>query len=178
MKLLNLIGAIILSSFTFFSCSNEKEINGPNQENRVLLNFEDNGFLVTVKSDSTKLPTKSESLQNEQFIVTVAKDNISLDALILKENISSTSYNIHHYDTNQQLIATLLIRDGKMVDILLNENTPQTKGYFDCVGKEYKRYKNFYSQGDVYEVICDVTNVFLGVCTVSGALQAGVRCLF
>lgn len=157
------------------SCNNE---NQPQHETRII-KLEQDGFILDLTTNPQKITTKGNIGAEEQYIMTVSKEDKALQAIIVKENFSDGNFDLHHYNIDQILIATINVRDNKVVDINLNKNRPlQTKGYVDCVGEEYSNYKEFYSRGDAYEMVCDLANIFGGACTVAGALIAGVSCLF
>lgn len=167
-----LCSLFIIASIT--SCNNETQ---PQHETKII-KLEQDGFILDLATNSNKITTKGDTASDEQYIMTVSKDEKALQAIIVKENFSDENFDLHHYTTDQVLIATINIRDNKVVDIELNNDRPfQTKGYVDCVGDEYSNYKEFYSRGDAYEMICDLANIFGGACTVAGALIAGVSCL-
>jgi len=82
-----------------------------------------------------------------------------------------------------------LIRKNVIKDIIINENNiplvansllssvKADKYEGNCFTNGYKRYKEFYSQGDWKEVLCDIGNIFGGRVQLEGVLKGALSCL-
>lgn len=192
-----LLPILILS---FNSC--QKEAPKPTMDaESSYVNFKKDGYTINVEKTENIFGFKASSNKNhfgsEEYVMTVSNNNLgkTVSAHIIKEKISSNNYdyNLYHYDSNGFLIATILIRNNAIKDILINEyNTPfvsnslasgvklaknDSKYEGNCFTNGYKKYKEFYTQGDWKEVLCDIGNIFGGSCTVGGVLKGALSCL-
>lgn len=183
-----------------FGCSEETTVKPEAYKSPRDINFREEGFSISVvpytngSAKSTKIASLEKSSSNstyEEFLMTVAKDDKKKEAIIVKENLddgNNVNYNLYHYDTDDNLIATILIRDGKLNDIQIESErilvkSASTDPTFaaakkqNCFEKGYSDYKEFYNQGDWREIACDLGDLFAGACTLGGVLAGAVNCL-
>lgn len=171
---------IFLGLLILFGCQSE-ENNNVSKNDTIIVNLEKDGFSYLFKSiEAPVIITKSDSKTMEEYYLSVSKEDKKIESIIVKKNLDELSYIVYHYTIDKQLFATIFVKDAKIIDIKLElDNNPTTKGFsswYECTNAEYKRYKEWYATN--HEVVCDIADIFLGACTVTGAVQAGVRCLF
>src|SRR5690606_3316606 len=95
------------------------------------INFKKEGYEVSLlpyrsdqglNSKKASLATGSQISSLEQFKMTVSKEGKKKEAIIVKENIgekSNNDFNLYHYDLNNQLIATIVVKSNLVIDIVL-----------------------------------------------------------
>ncbi len=179
--------AIILTllSFSLILSGCQQNVNDLQNENEVkLIEVEKDGFNYVFKTKDSPYLTKSNNNLNlestEQYYLSVSKGDKKIESIIVREDIDDRSYIVYHYTIEEILFATIFITDEQITDIKLEfENALQTKSvssWYECANEEYARYKDWYENN--HPIVCDVADLFFGACTVAGATQAGIRCLF
>lgn len=169
-----------LLSLSFYSCSNDDSVN--ENSSNVDSKQETNDFVYSLdkkeKGSLNLLDDKGSSNQEEyDLTVTDVKTGKSLTTYLIKQNKNNTSYNLLHYDHNKELLATLVIVDSNITDVILANELPEGVAAKNCFTSGYKQFKENFSQGDWREVTCDVTNIFMGACTVAGVVSGAINCV-
>lgn len=156
------------------SCQNEAE-NNSFIANNVNKSYTENGFDIVFKSINNPVFTKNGQVEQEQFSFSISNEDVTIEGILIKDNISQTAYNIEHYNIDNELIATLVVEKDTIIDVIINEEYKQK--YKDCLVQEYEKYKEFYDHG-TQGILCDLADIFAGCCTVTGIVQAAIRCMF
>ena len=194
----------IISSFLVACDNSDTEIVAPEiQQTSKDIDFKSQGYdvsLIPYRSESLQLNSKKASLTTssnvssvEEFKMTVSKQGKRKEAIILKENIGkkeNNDFNLYHYDVNNQLIATIVVKSNLIADIVLPSSNIATRKAAssrqivaaaqqegNCFESGYMEYKDFYSQGDWREIACDLGDLFAGACTLAGILAGAINCL-
>lgn len=185
---------VLFLFISFFSACNKTNDMEPLKEESTTISS-NNGFQYSLEklnksSNKANINGNVKIRSSDEYLLTVT-DSLtgkSKKAFLVKEYIDENlnNYDLSHYDENNNRIATLLIRDSKIKDIVINEYTHQSNGLKasspkaasqDCFTRGYKQYKEFYSQGDWKEIACDIGNLFAGACTIGGVISGAINCI-
>lgn len=171
-----LVAFFIIPANLFISCSKDISIKEKESSNGVYKNFDNTGFDLLVK----KITTKSESGMEEYSFNLTKGDTLIQSYVECMFDSNNTGY-VNHYTESKQLIATLIILEGKIIDIDIFMDTIPTKSlssWWTCTAQKYANAKAAIANDPGTDLLCDLSNVFfLGACTVGIALGAAGRCL-